>query len=69
LFCFVATAKKLLLQTPSLGSHTTFLQAILKSSNRTSRIRGLSEDDLRFAKQHLDHHLFIDQLHYTLPDV
>jgi hypothetical protein len=36
------------------GSGTDFLHAIIKSGNETARKKGMTEQDLKFAGQHLD---------------
>jgi hypothetical protein len=36
------------------GSGTDFLHAIIKSGNETARKKGMTQEDLKFAAQHLD---------------
>jgi hypothetical protein len=48
------------------GSHTDFMNAILKSGNLEARIRNMTSDDVQFAVQNLDPYL-METMHYQMP--
>lgn len=51
------------------GSGTTFLQAILKSSNETRRLYQMNYIDIRYTMQHLDNGFFKSRMKYTMPNL
>lgn len=67
----VATAEHLKFQTGSSkghGSHTNFVNAIVKTGNIERRTMGMTREDILFAAEHLDKEL-LETFQYTVPIV